>query len=84
MAFTEWPTGTPESQGLASEHLDALAALALKHGGGSGCVVRHGVLVKEWGDPKSLADIKSAMSKKKDRAFTRAATLALKKIESTK
>ena len=56
----EWPTGTPESQGLTSEHLDALAAFALKHGGGSGCVVRHGVLVREWGDPKYLADIKSA------------------------
>src|SRR5438874_6851727 len=56
----EWPIGTPESQGLSSEHLDALAAFALKHGGGSGCVIRHGVLVKEWGDPKSLADIKSA------------------------
>src|SRR5581483_8070541 len=55
-----WPTGTPESQGLASEHLDALAAFALKHGGESGCVIRHGVLVKEWGDPEHLADIKSA------------------------
>src|SRR5438067_1214184 len=56
----QWPTGTPESQGLASEQLDALAAFALQHGGGSGCVIRHGVLVREWGDPKSLADIKSA------------------------
>ena len=24
----EWPTGTPESQGLSSAHLDALAAFA--------------------------------------------------------
>ena len=32
----------------------------------------------------AVADIKSAMSKKKDRAFTRAATEALKKIESIK
>ncbi len=33
--------------------------LARKHGGGSGCVIRHGVLVKEWGDPTYRADIKS-------------------------
>ena len=40
--------------------LDAAAAYAEKYGGGSGCVIRHGYLVKEWGDPKKLADIKSA------------------------
>ena len=34
--------------------------LCLKSGGGSGCVIRHGYLVKEWGDPTRLADIKSA------------------------
>src|SRR5947208_279532 len=56
----EWATATPERQGLASQVLDAAAAYALKYGGGSGCVLRHGVLVKEWGDPKNLADIKSA------------------------
>ncbi|HTK78446.1 MAG TPA: serine hydrolase [Gemmataceae bacterium] len=53
-------TLTPERQGLSSPALDAAAAYAEKYGGGSGCVVRHGVLVKEWGDPKNLADIKSA------------------------
>src|SRR5436305_9578890 len=56
----DWPTGTPESQGLSSTGLDAAAEYAQKHGGGSGCVVRHGVLVRECGDPKALADIKSA------------------------
>ncbi|HEY8504255.1 MAG TPA: serine hydrolase, partial [Gemmataceae bacterium] len=56
----EWATASPESQGMASDALDAAAAYALKHGGGSGCVVRHGYLVKEWGDPKRLADIKSS------------------------
>ncbi len=56
----DWPTGTPESQGLSSDGLDAAAEYAQKHGGASGCVVRHGVLVREWGDPKALADIKSA------------------------
>src|SRR5690242_10689837 len=56
----DWPTGTPESQGLSSAGLDAAAEYAQKHGGASGCVVRHGVLVREWGDPNALADIKSA------------------------
>ncbi len=56
----EWQTATPESQGLSGTKLDAAAAYAEKHGGGSGCVIRHGYLVKEWGDPRKLADIKSA------------------------
>ena len=56
----DWPTGTPESQGLTSAAIEAAVAFAEKHGGGSGCVIRHGVLVREWGDPKLLADIKSA------------------------
>src|SRR5262249_29613346 len=50
----------PGSQGLARVRLDAAAAYAEKHGGGSGCVVRHGYLVREWGDPTHRADIKSA------------------------
>jgi CubicO group peptidase (beta-lactamase class C family) len=56
----DWQTATPESQGLSARQLDAAAAYAQKYGGGSGCVIRHGYLVKEWGDPKKLADIKSA------------------------
>jgi CubicO group peptidase (beta-lactamase class C family) len=56
----EWPTATPESQGLSGAQLEAAAAYAEKYGGGSGCVIRRGYLVKEWGDPKKLADIKSA------------------------
>ncbi len=55
----DWPTGTPESQGLSAAGLDAAAQYAMKAGGGSGCVIRHGVLVKEWGNPQTLADIKS-------------------------
>ncbi len=56
----QWETASPESQGLSGAALDAAAAYAEKHGGGSGCVIRHGYLVKEWGDPRKLADIKSA------------------------
>jgi CubicO group peptidase (beta-lactamase class C family) len=54
-----WETATPESQGLSAAALDAAAAYAAEHGG-SGCIIRHGYLVKEWGDPRKPADIKSA------------------------
>ena len=56
----EWQTAEAESQGLSEAALAAVAAYAEKYGGGSGCVIRRGYLVKEWGDPKKLADIKSA------------------------
>ncbi len=56
----EWQTATAESQGLSVLQLDDAAAYAERYGGGSGCIIRHGYLVKEWGDPKKLADIKSA------------------------
>ena len=56
----EWPTATPESQGLSGAAIETAAAYATKAGGGSGCIIRHGYLVKEWGDPEKLADIKSA------------------------
>jgi CubicO group peptidase (beta-lactamase class C family) len=51
-----WETATPESQGLSAAALDAAAA---EHGG-SGCIIRHGYLVREWGDPRNRADVKSA------------------------
>lgn len=54
-----WETATPESQGLSGSALDAAAAYA-ERTGGSGCVIRHGYLVREWGDPHRLADVKSA------------------------
>jgi CubicO group peptidase (beta-lactamase class C family) len=56
----DWQTAAPESRGLSGAALDVAAAHAQKYGGGSGCVIRGGYLVKEWGDPKKLADIKSA------------------------
>jgi CubicO group peptidase (beta-lactamase class C family) len=55
-----WHTATPVSQGLSAAGLDEAAAYAEKHGGGSGCVIRHGYLVKEWGSPTTRWDIKSA------------------------
>src|SRR5262249_50647492 len=56
----DWETAAPESQGLSGKGLDAAADYAQKYGGGSGCVIRHGYLVKEWGSPAQLADVKSA------------------------
>jgi len=56
----EWDTATPASQGLAEKVLDEAAAYAEKQGGGSGCVIRHGYLVKEWGSTTTRWDIKSA------------------------
>ena len=54
-----WEVATPESRGMSGAALDAAAAYAEKSGGGSSCVVRNGFIVKEWGDPNRLADIKS-------------------------
>jgi CubicO group peptidase (beta-lactamase class C family) len=44
---------------MKPELLDEAAEYAQRFGGGSGCIVRGGYLVKEWGDPAALADIKS-------------------------
>lgn len=56
----EWSRATPESQGMTGKALDVAAGYAQKHGGGSGCIIRNGYLIQEWGDAKQLADIKSA------------------------
>src|SRR4051812_24023314 len=55
----EWARAAPQEQGMKPQLLDEAAAYAQRFGGGSGCVVRGGFLVKEWGDPAALADIKS-------------------------
>jgi CubicO group peptidase (beta-lactamase class C family) len=56
----DWEKATPVSRGMSPTALDAAAAYAEKAGGGSGCIIRHGYLVKEWGDPGKRVDIKSA------------------------
>jgi CubicO group peptidase (beta-lactamase class C family) len=56
----DWATATPASQGLSAAGLDEAAAYAEKYGGGSGCVIRHGHVVKEWGSATTRWDIKSA------------------------
>jgi len=55
----DWATASPESQGLSGAALDEAATYAQRYGGGSGGVIRHGYLVKEWGSPTTRADIKS-------------------------
>src|SRR5205823_6052725 len=56
----DWAVATPESQGMSAAALDAVAAYAQEHKGVSGCVIRFGHLVKEWGPTTARADIKSA------------------------
>jgi CubicO group peptidase (beta-lactamase class C family) len=56
----QWELATAESQGLSAKALDLAVEYAQAHGGGSGCIVRRGYLVKEWGSADALADIKSA------------------------
>jgi CubicO group peptidase (beta-lactamase class C family) len=56
----DWAVATPESQGMSAAGLDAVEAYAQKHGGVSGCVIRFGTLVREWGPAAARADIKSA------------------------
>jgi CubicO group peptidase (beta-lactamase class C family) len=56
----DWAAATPESQGMSAAALDAVAAYAQEHGGVSGCVIRFGHLVGEWGPATARADIKSA------------------------
>jgi CubicO group peptidase (beta-lactamase class C family) len=53
----DWEKRAPETVGLASDQLQALAELV----GGRGCVVRHGYLVYAWGDPAKSGDIASAV-----------------------
>lgn len=57
---TGWEERPPESQGLSSSGLTIAADYAQEYGGGSGCIIRCGYLVKEWGSRSALADIKSA------------------------
>jgi CubicO group peptidase (beta-lactamase class C family) len=55
----DWMTASPESQGMSEVLLEKAAQYAFKAGGGSGCIIRHGYLVKEWGARDKLADTKS-------------------------
>jgi len=52
----EWATKKPEEVSLDAKKLKELSDYA----GGSGCIVRHGVMVYTWGDASRRRDIASA------------------------
>jgi CubicO group peptidase (beta-lactamase class C family) len=54
----EWPTKRPAEVGMTVSKLIAARQYALS-GGGSGCVIRNGALVLQWGDPTKRYDLKS-------------------------
>lgn len=51
-----WPTAAPADMGCDAQQLERVA----EYLGGSGCVVRHGHLVFQWGDAARRADVASA------------------------
>jgi len=54
-----WETARPEQLGIDAALLHKARDYALT-GGGSGCVIRHGQLVMQWGDQKQRYDLKSS------------------------
>ncbi|MHC4748755.1 MAG: serine hydrolase [Planctomycetota bacterium] len=53
-----WEQATPDHVGMDAGVLQRARDYALT-GGGSGCVIRHGRLVMQWGDQKQRYDLKS-------------------------
>lgn len=53
-----WRTASPVEVGLSAGDLEHARDYALR-GEGSGCIVRHGRLVMQWGPPDQLYDLKS-------------------------
>jgi len=54
----DWPRATPQSVGLDPGQLERSRDYALS-AGGSGCIIRRGRLVLEWGDSGRIYDLKS-------------------------
>jgi len=55
----QWEKATPEQMGMDRQILAKAREYALR-GGGSGCVVRGGRMVMQWGDQKRIYDLKSS------------------------
>ncbi len=53
----EWVSKSPEAVGLDAKKLNELS----RYAGGSGCVVRYGYMVYEWGDASRRKDVASAV-----------------------
>jgi CubicO group peptidase (beta-lactamase class C family) len=56
---TEWAQQTPEAAGMDAAKLAQARDYALT-GGGSGCIVRGGKVVMDWGDQAAVYDLKSS------------------------
>src|SRR4051794_34897875 len=56
---TTWETETPEAADLDSAQLAQARDYALT-GKGSGCIIRGGKMVYQWGDQRTLYDLKSS------------------------
>ena len=56
---SSWEKSTPEQVGMDANVLGKARDYALT-GGGSGCIIRHGRLVMQWGDQKRRYDLKSS------------------------
>ena len=54
-----WPRATPAEMGMDAARLREARDYALT-GGGSGCIIRRGRLVMQWGDPRRTYDLKSS------------------------
>lgn len=55
----EWPAAEPADRGMDATGIDEAERYALS-AGGSGMIVRHGEVIRRWGDQAKLYDIKSA------------------------
>ena len=55
-----WPSTTPESVGLRLAKLEQAQRYAEQHGGGAGCVIRHGHVAHAWGASTERYQVQSA------------------------
>ncbi|MGB2809252.1 MAG: hypothetical protein WBC22_16030, partial [Sedimentisphaerales bacterium] len=53
-----WKQASPDQMGMDAGVLGRAREFALT-GGGSGCIIRHGRVVMQWGDQKQRYDLKS-------------------------
>ncbi len=56
-----WPTASPAAMGMNDVLLEQAKAYATQTytAGGSGCIIRHGYVVKQWGSVTNKYDLKS-------------------------
>lgn len=57
---TEWQRTAPATQGFSQEGVDQAIAYAKQEGSTSGMIVRHGMVVAEWGNVSARSNLYSA------------------------